>query len=209
MIAILDFGVGNVGSIANMLKRAGASVVAATTPVELETATGIVLPGVGAFDAAMEKLSRSGLMPALRQAAVERQVPVLGVCLGMQLLGLRSEEGVLPGLGWIPAESRRFTPDAIGPGLRIPHMGWNTVRVEREHPLFRRLESENRFYFVHSYHMVCSDRADTMGETVYGHPFASAVAHGNICGVQFHPEKSHRFGMALLSNFAEMGCSSC
>lgn len=201
MIAIIDYGVGNLNSIRNMLARVGAASVPTRDPDEIRRASGLILPGVGAFDHAMAELSRFELIPVLEEMALERKVPVLGVCLGMQLLGRGSEEGALPGLGWLRADCRRFRFDPPRPDLKIPHMGWNIAAPARPSVLFPE-GAARRFYFVHSYRMACDDPGDVLAVTDHGGSFVSAAGRGNILGVQFHPEKSHVFGMKLLANFA-------
>jgi len=203
MIVVVDYGLGNLGSIANMLKKIGAHAVVSSDPAVVEKADKLILPGVGAFDAGMKNLETRGLIPLLNYRVLEQKTPILGVCLGMQLLCKRSEEGQLPGLGWLGAEVIRFNFDGNIANLKIPHMGWNTLAVRQPHPLFADLEAENRFYFVHSYHVVCADMGNVLAQTNYGFDFASAVVKDNIMGVQFHPEKSHKFGMRLYKNFAE------
>lgn len=201
MIAIVDYGMGNLGSVRNMLRKLAIPATLSADPAVLETAERLILPGVGSFDAGMRNLTERGLIPVLQRQVVQRGVPILGLCLGMQLMCRESEEGAGAGLGWIDARVVRFRPPR--PELKVPHMGWNTVAPCRPHPLFTGLEA-SRFYFVHSFHVQCADAADPLGNTEYGYPFASAVARGNILGVQFHPEKSHRFGMALMRNFASL-----
>ena len=203
MIVIVDCGLGNIASIANMLRKVGASAVVSSDQLVIEQADKLILPGVGAFDAGMSSLENHNLVSLLRSRVADDRVPLLGICLGMQLLGTRSEEGEFGGLGWLEADTMRLTSRDVSPSLKVPHMGWNRVTVCRPHPLFAGLEAENRFYFVHSYHLVCSDPNDVVGVTDYGCKFTSAVARGNIMAVQFHPEKSHRSGMQLLRNFAE------
>jgi glutamine amidotransferase len=202
MIAVVDLGIGNVGSIANMLRRAGAEAVVTRDPHTIATADKLILPGVGSFDRAAERLDELCLRSALEQKVVAERTPVLGICLGMQLLTRRSEEGSAAGLGWIPGETRRFRFEA-GCRLKVPHMGWNTARSLRPSVLFGEFEAEPRFYFVHSYYVACDDPEDATATCHYGHDFVCAVQRGNIAGVQFHPEKSHRFGLRLLKNFAE------
>ena len=203
MITIVDYGVGNLGSIVNMLKKVGVKAEASSNPDVLRKAEKLILPGVGAFDAGMKKLNETGLIPVLNELVLEKKVPVIGLCLGMQLMTKRSEEGTEAGLGWIDAETVRFKFGAENAHLKVPHMGWNTLDIRRPHPLVTDLEPESRFYFVHSYHIVCADEADVVAYTDYGYPLAAIINKGNIMGAQFHPEKSHKFGMQLLKNFAE------
>jgi glutamine amidotransferase len=208
MIVIVDYGVGNLGSIANMLKKAGAEGVTSADPEVVRGASRLILAGVGAFDTGMRNLQERGLIEPLGDR-VRAGVPVLGLCLGMQLLGHASEEGMLPGLGWIDARARRFTfPDQ--PMIKVPHMGWNTVGPVSPHPLLHDLGGDARFYFVHSYFMACADPSLEIGRSRYGgFDFCSVVGAGNVLGVQFHPEKSHKFGMALLRNFVHFVPVAC
>jgi glutamine amidotransferase len=200
MISVITYGVGNVGSIFNMFRKIGVPAVAASTPDDVARAEKILLPGVGSFDHGMEMLERAGLIPSLT-ARVGEGVPVLGICLGMQLLGRGSAEGQRPGLALLDAHSVRF--DGNGdPSFRVPHMGWNELQRRRESPLFDGFEERARFYFVHSYHLVCADASDVLATAHYGDDFTAIVQRGNVWGAQFHPEKSHRFGMRLLANFA-------
>jgi glutamine amidotransferase len=203
-ITIVDYGMGNLGSIQNMLKKVGSASIVSADKLAIERADKLILPGVGAFDTGMRRLGELGLIPILNRIALEKRVPVLGVCLGMQLLMRKSEEGHLPGLGWIEGEAVRFRFDAAQSNLKIPHMGWNTLSVRRPGILFKGIEGEARFYFVHSYHVVCARDEDVLATTEYGYPFASVIQHDNIMGAQFHPEKSHRFGMAMLKSFVEL-----
>ena len=200
-VVVVNAGIGNLGAIPNMLKRLGTAARITADAGEIAAAGRIILPGVGAFDAAMQSLVDLGLIEVLNHKALDERVPILGVCLGMALLGAGSEEGRLPGLGWIAGRAIRFQPDDDGPPLRIPHMGWNYVRPTDSGALFAELGASPRFYFAHSYHLVCDDQADVAGMTRYGHPFVSAVHRGNISGIQFHPEKSHRFGLQVFRNF--------
>jgi imidazole glycerol-phosphate synthase subunit HisH len=201
MIVIIDYDMGNIGSIENMIRKVGGSSIVSRDPAVIEQADKIVLPGVGAFDTGMENIARFNLRSVLDYKVLEERVPLLGICLGMQLLTRGSEEGTLPGLGWIDAKTVRF-PSAIGEQkLRIPHMGWNSVRAARQDPFLEGLDEAPRFYFVHSYYVSC-DYVDTiLGETKYGIQFTSIVRRDNVIGTQFHPEKSHRFGMKLIENF--------
>jgi glutamine amidotransferase len=202
-IVIIDYGLGNLGSIANMLKKVGAQAVIASDVATIEQADKLILPGVGAFDAGMQNLTDRGLLPLLDKKVRQGKTPILGLCLGMQLFARCSEEGELPGLGWLDAQVVRFKFGSANAHLKIPHMGWNTIVPCQEHPLFAEMDAEPRFYFVHSYHVVCTDPQNVLARANYGFDFAAMVVVGNVIGAQFHPEKSHRFGMRLLRNFAE------
>jgi glutamine amidotransferase len=204
MIVIIDYKMGNVGSILNMLKKIGASAKISADPQDIEAANRLILPGVGAFDQGMANLADSGLIPLLNRRVLEEQCPILGICLGMQLMSKRSEEGTRDGLGWMEAETRRFKFEQSQSQLKIPHMGWNTVNPLDRSGLFAGFEEPPRFYFVHSYHVCCADPGDVLGTTTYGYEFTSAVRKNNILGTQFHPEKSHKFGMRLLHNYSQM-----
>ncbi len=201
MITILNYGMGNLGSIRNMLRRIGVAAEIVDRPEDLRKASKLLLPGVGAFDAAMEQIQGGGFRPTLDELALERRIPVLGICLGMQLLTRSSEEGKLPGLGWLDGETRKFPAN---PALPVPHMGWNVVARSNGTALTENLGAEPRFYFVHSYYVRVDDERDSMLKTTYGITFDSGVRRGNIHGAQFHPEKSHKFGMQLLKNFAAL-----
>ncbi len=201
MITIVNYGMGNLGSLVNMLKRIGVRTTVASDPGGVTRAERLLLPGVGAFDAAMTRINGvPGLRQALDRKALEERVPVLGVCLGMQLLTRESEEGDAPGLGWIGGAAIRF-PRLDG--LKVPHMGWNTAVPTKPSPLTRDVGDAPRYYFVHSYCVQVEDRAHALMRTTHGIPFDAAIGRGNIFGVQFHPEKSHRYGMTILRNFAE------
>ncbi len=205
MIAIIDYGVGNVGSIQNMLKKIGhPESIITKNPDEINDADKIILPGVGAFDAGMQKINESGLLDVLNKKALSDKIPLLGICLGMQLLTNGSEEGKIKGLGWIDAVTAKFDFKAENSNLKIPHMGWNEVKVSKQHPLTADLPEPSRFYFVHSYYVKCRDKNDELLSCRYGIDFTCSVQHENIMGVQFHAEKSHKFGMQLLKNFAEL-----
>lgn len=199
---IVECGMGNVGSVLNMFRKIGADVLISSSKGDIDRASKLVLPGVGAFDAGISALERSGLLPAIEQAVLGQGKPVLGVCLGMQLLMERSEEGSRPGLGWISGEAVRFPSEVEGKPVKVPHMGWNRVEWRSDFPLRTDSGERERFYFVHSYHVVCRQTEHVAGTTRYAGQFTSAIARENIFGVQFHPEKSHVYGMRLLRNFA-------
>ncbi len=202
-IHVVDLGIGNLGSVVNMLNRAGAQVERTSDPAAIASADKVILPGVGAFDAMVQKIDAAGFrVPLLEHARVGKHL--LGICLGMQLLADGSEEGQLDGLGLIPGRVRRFRFEGEHAYLKVPHMGWNSVVLRHDHPLARGLETGARFYFVHSYHFDCAEPGDELFHTRYGFDFASAVQHGNVMGVQFHPEKSHHFGLQLIQNFVEL-----
>ena len=205
-IAVVDYGVNNVGSVMNALRRVGASPYVARSESELATARAIVLPGIGAFDSGVKNLRELGLFDVLRARAADR-VPMLGICLGMQLLTNGSEEGSLEGLSLVDAYTRKLTFDPAKGAerdLKIPHMGWHETRCADD-PLFEGLLGDDaRFYYVHSYHVVCNDTADTAATCHYGSEFVSAVHRGNVYGVQFHPEKSHRYGLRVFANFMKL-----
>ncbi len=205
MIVILDYGMGNSASILNMVCKAGGHAIITADLHALEEASAIILPGVGAFDNGMSKLDALGLVEVLTKKVVVDKTAFLGVCLGMQLLFNRSEEGNIPGLGWITGEVKRFDFSPINDRsrLKVPHMGWNLVRPKEYASLFKDMEDESRFYFVHSYHVECEQAENILGTSFYGYDFTCAVQKDNIFGVQFHPEKSHRFGLALFNNFLE------
>ena len=192
---------GNLGSIKNMLKRIGVASEITSDKEAIRNAKKLILPGVGAFDKAMGNLAKLDLITLIQEKAKEDKIPILGICLGMQLLGNRSEEGVLEGLKLIPGEMKRFEAK---PEFKVPHMGWNTVEVKKTSILFEAAAIEPRYYFVHTYYFSCYDEANVIGKTSYGRSFTSVVQKENIFGTQFHPEKSHKHGMRLLKNFVEL-----
>ena len=203
MIVIVDYGIGNLASVLNMFKKIGVKDVKISGSTQvLILASKVLLPGVGAFDTGMKNLQQSGLIPLLNQKALIEKVPVLGICLGMQLLGRSSEEGELPGLGWIDAETVKFNP-APNLKLKVPNMGWNYISVKYSNPLIE-MHSRNRFYFVHSYHVKCIDKNQELATSNFGGDFTCMVNKGNIYGTQFHPEKSLKYGMKILENFAKI-----
>lgn len=201
MLVIVDYGAGNLLSIKNMMKKVGVEVHISSSVKDIANAAKLILPGVGAFDYGMQQLHDSGLIEVLNEKVLVQKTPVLGICLGMQLLTKSSGEGKMPGLGWIDANTVRFRMEDH-PGLKIPNMGWLDVQTKRPSRLLENLQ-ESRFYFVHSYHVECKDQGDVILASEYGYEFVCGVEHGNIVGVQFHPEKSHKYGMQLLKNFID------
>lgn len=204
MITIIDYGLGNIRAFANVYERLNIPVSVARRADDLKGATKIILPGVGAFDHAMSKLHHSGIRETLDQLVVDQQVPVLGICVGMQILARSSEEGILPGLGWIDGIVKKFDVSFLQSKTQLPHMGWNTIHPTNLDPLLVNFGSGSRFYFLHSYYFHCHQQSDTIATTEYGIEFTSAVGNKNIYGVQFHPEKSHHWGIQLLKNFADL-----
>ncbi len=201
MIAIVDYDIGNLAAVANMFNRLGFASQITCDPTVIEEADRIVLPGNGAFDACMRNLRASNLIPLLEQRVLEARVPLLGICVGAQMLGQHSEEGSEPGLGWLDMQVLRL-PDSSE--FRVPHMGWNLVQAkDASHPMTATMTDDTRFYFVHSYYLAPADDRDVLLLAEYGIRFAAAVARENIIGVQFHPEKSHSFGKRLLNAFAK------
>ncbi len=203
MITIVDYGLGNVAAFLNVYKRLNVPARAVQTAEDLEGADHIILPGVGAFDHAMDLLDGSGMRPTLERLVTEEQVPVIGVCVGMQMLTEASDEGTRRGLGLIPGRTRAFESHPGSRELPLPHMGWNDVEPVNGCRLFEGLGDEIRFYFLQSYYVECDDLATRAATAGYGFDFACAVHRDNVWGVQFHPEKSHHFGAAVLKNFAE------
>lgn len=204
MIAIIDYGLGNIQAFVNVYNRLGIAVSIAKTPDALESASKLILPGVGAFDHAMMLLDASGMRQTLDRLVLNKKVPILGICVGMQILANSSDEGNLNGLGWIQGHVKAFVSVPDFANKPLPHMGWNDVRVSGEHMLFTKLEKEPRFYFLHSYFFECVEQRNVVATTNYGNNFCCAVQSDNIYGVQFHPEKSHHYGTGLLRNFAEL-----
>lgn len=203
MITIIDYKMGNLGSISNIIKKVGYSSVISSDVNIIRKAQKIILPGVGSFAKAMENIKELNLIDVLNEKILIEKVPLLGICLGMQLLTQKSEEGNVAGLGWIEAEVVKFNFTENASNLKIPHMGWNTVSVPDPHFLFDEMYENPRFYFVHSYHAVCKHSENVLTKSTFGYEFASGLKKDNIMGVQFHPEKSHKFGMKLIKNFIE------
>ena len=202
MIVIVDYNMGNIGSVTNIIKKVGYTSVISSDVDVISQAEKIILPGVGSFDKAMQNLKDLNLIDVLNEKALVQHTPFLGICLGMQLLTKFSEEGDVKGLGWINATTKRFKLNNF-PELKIPHMGWNEVEITNKHAICENLYDYARFYFVHSYHVVCENQANVLMKTRFGYEFDSAIHQNNIMGVQFHPEKSHKFGMQLIKNFIE------
>ena len=201
MVGIINYGLGNLGSIQNMLKVIGEKSIISNNISELDKCDRYILPGVGAFDTGMNQLNKSGLTEFITRKAVIEKKLIMGICLGMQLLGRKSEEGILHGLGLIPFDNVKFNFDDST--LKIPHMGWDIVKFKQKNPLVNNLQGMQRYYFVNSYHALCDSEENVLMTCDYGYEFAAAVMKENIIGVQFHPEKSHDFGMALLDNFVK------
>lgn len=202
MIAILDYGVGNLTSIKKMIQKAGGESVITHDINTIESAEKFILPGVGSFDHGIENLRKSSYFELLNRRVLEEKVPILGVCLGVQLFTEGSEEGILPGLGWIKGKTIRFQPEKMNvSNLKVPHMGWSEVEIRKPSRLFEGMHEDPRFYFVHSYHLQCDDPQDILVSAEYGYEFVGGVETDNIIGVQFHPEKSHKFGLKIYENF--------
>ena len=203
MITIIDYGVGNLASIKNMLKKAGFESVVSSDEESLEKADKIILPGIGAFDHCMQKFNQSGLRPIVTRKVIEEKKILLGICVGLQMLMESSEEGIEPGLAWIGGKTVKFKKDKLG-DLKVPHMGWTDVTVSKPSALIRDIGEKPRFYFVHSYYVQPIHPEDELLRSSYGYDFTAAVNRENIFGVQFHPEKSHRYGMKILENFGRL-----
>lgn len=202
MIKVIDYGLGNIRAFLNVYKRSNIPAEVARNADDLMGASHLVLPGVGSFDHAMKLLQASGMREALDDLVLNRSIPVLGICVGMQIMAERSDEGSLAGLGWIHASVRKFPSNEYHPPLRLPHMGWNDVVPKAPSRLFSGLEIDARFYFLHSYYFDCDDSEAALAESSYGQRFVCAVHQNNVYGVQFHPEKSHQYGTRLLQNFS-------
>ena len=204
MISIIDYGLGNVQAFINVYKRLGIKVNAAKSKEDFAKTTKIILPGVGSFDRAMHQFNSSGLKKIIEPLVLEKEIPILGVCVGMQMLAKSSEEGELSGLGWIDGKVKKFEIRSMLRSHNLPHMGWNNVVSIIEDSLLNDIKGDNRFYFLHSYYFECCQESNIIGETEYGFNFTSAIKKKNIFGVQFHPEKSHHDGAQLLKNFSEI-----
>jgi glutamine amidotransferase len=203
-MTIINYGSGNIRAIANIYDRLNIPYRIADSPDQIRGAKKIILPGVGAFDETMSMLDQSEFRSVLDHEVLENKVPVLGICVGMQILAEHSDEGDLPGLGWIKGGVKRIKKELLTAKPKLPHLGWNSVKTCRESAIFRNVDQERGFYFLHSYYFECQNKDDILSETYYGKVFASSVQNGNIFGVQFHPEKSHNNGVSLLKNFAQL-----
>jgi glutamine amidotransferase len=200
---IIDMGIGNPGSIQNMLKKINCTSIISSDQEDIKSAEKLILPGVGSFDSVMKRIDDLQIKEVLQDQVIKNNIPILGICLGIQIFTKGSEEGLLPGLGWIDAITVRFSfSDNLN--LKIPHMGWNTTTLHKENLLFEEMHPDARFYFVHSYHIVCHDSTDILSTTHYGYDFVSSIQKNNIYGTQFHPEKSHKYGMKIFENFSEL-----
>lgn len=204
MITIVDYGLGNIRAFVNVYDRLNVKTKIAHSKDDLKDAQKIILPGVGAFDYAMSQLNASGMRDELEYQVLENKVPVMGICVGMQMLSKRSEEGRLEGLNWIDGEAKLFDVSLIPYKTQLPHMGWNSISVTKENDLLKDFNKSSRFYFLHSYYFYCNNKENVIAETQYGAQYASAVRKDNIYGIQFHPEKSHNNGITLLNNFAKL-----
>jgi glutamine amidotransferase len=204
MVTLIDYGVGNIFAFQNVYKRLNISTKIAKKSQDLTDAKKLILPGVGSFDYAMNQLNNSGMRERLDELVIEEKVPVIGICVGMQIMGNRSDEGKLEGLKWIDSEILKFDENLIKQRTKLPHMGWNDVTPVNNHPLFNGLEKGAIFYFLHSFYFKCNNPNESLAISDYGIPFSSAVHRNNIYGIQFHPEKSHQYGEKLLHNFANL-----
>lgn len=204
MITIIDYGLGNILAFVNVYNRLNIPVAVAKSADDLRNATRLILPGVGSFDHAMQQLDQSGMRQPVEQLVMRDKMPVLGICVGMQMLAKSSDEGELPGLAWIDGTVKKFDLSAMPPDTNLPHMGWNDVTPVAEGGLFKGMEQDSRFYFLHSFYFECNQQSNVLAVSDYGGNFSCAVRQDNVYGVQFHPEKSHHFGSQLLKNFAEV-----
>ena len=204
MITIIDYGLGNIKAFANVYNRLNIATKIARKKNDISDATKIILPGVGAFDYAMDLLTNSGMRDEIEKKVLINKIPILGICVGMQILGISSEEGKSSGLGWINGNVKKINTDEIGFNLQLPHMGWNTIRPLKNNKIIESFDESSKFYFLHSYYFSCLQSTDTVSISNYAIDFSSIINNENIYGVQFHPEKSHQNGVQLLKNFANI-----
>ena len=204
MITIIDYGVGNVLAFQNVFKRLSIPSKIAKCENDLMGSSKLILPGVGHFDYTMSQLNNSGMRDRLDELVLKEKIPLIGICVGMQMMAKKSDEGTLDGLCWIDANVKKFDEATINHHTKLPHMGWNDVKPNENHPLFKGLEQQAIFYFLHSYYFKCSNEENSISKTDYGINFSSSIQHDNIYGIQFHPEKSHSYGERLLKNFANL-----
>ncbi|RTY86013.1 imidazole glycerol phosphate synthase subunit HisH [Flavobacterium sp. RSP15] len=204
MITIIDYGSGNIRAIGNIYDTLKIDYKIAKSPEEVIGAEKIFLPGVGAFDATISMLDKTGFREVLDSEVMQNKVPIIGICVGMQILAESSEEGKLPGLGYIKGKVKKMDASLLNQKPRLPHLGWNSIEIVRQNVLLQNIDSELGFYFLHSYYFECENQEDILTTTTYGKSFASAINHDNVYGIQFHPEKSHHNGINLLHNFATL-----
>lgn len=202
MIIIIDYGMGNLGSIKNMLKKVGADFKLSSSVDDIRNASKLILPGVGSFDKGIQNLKEYGYFDLIKEKVIKENTPILGICLGMQLLGKSSEEGVENGFGFVDAIAKKFSFEEETK-LKVPHMGWNVINIKKDNNLYEGIDREQRFYFVHSFAINCFDKNDILTTTNFGYEFVSSFQKNNIIGAQFHPEKSHKFGINFFKNFVE------
>lgn len=204
MITIIDYGLGNIKAFENVYSRLNIKVNVARNAADILSSSKLILPGVGSFDYAMTLLNDSGFRPAIEQKVLEDNTPIIGICVGMQMMASTSEEGILPGLGWIKGKVKLFDESKIDFKTKLPHMGWNNIEIQKSTKLFDGLDNSSRFYFLHSYYFECDDNEDIIAIADYGVKYTCAINHKNIYGIQFHPEKSHNNGVCLLENFSKL-----
>jgi glutamine amidotransferase len=204
MITIIDYGSGNIRAIANIYEKLNVDYIIAKSPEQVVGAKKIFLPGVGAFDETISKLDSTGFREMLDIEVLQNKVPIIGICVGMQILAESSEEGSLNGLGYIKGQVKKIDASLLNQKPKLPHLGWNSIEINQPNDLLKNIDPEFGFYFLHTYYFECADKNDVLTTTTYGKAFASAVNHANVYGIQFHPEKSHQNGITLLHNFAKL-----